>query len=153
MIPLTSDGYTVDNRGPRIGSIGVVVTLAVGGELKLSHFVTLRKLGLCVFGVTALGSCLGRWCEESHPWFHWESRKRFFSSLACFYLGFAGGRPFGRVLQLVFLGLSLKAVCFGLASLRCQSFFSTSCHRRKACPLFWLHLPQWLSEIFVPQPS
>ena len=65
---------------PRIGSIGVVVTLAVGGELKLSHFVTLRKLGLCVFGVTALGSCLGRWCEESHPWFHWESRKDFFFS-------------------------------------------------------------------------
>ena len=43
MIPLTSDGYMVDNRGPRIGLIGVVVTLAVGGELKLLHFVTFEE--------------------------------------------------------------------------------------------------------------
>ena len=95
MIPLTSDGYTVDNRGPRIGSIGVVVTLAVGGELKLSHFVTLRKLGLCVFGVTALGSCLGRWCEESHPWFIGNLVISLYV-LACCHLGFAGGIPFWR---------------------------------------------------------
>ena len=72
MIPLTSDGPTVDNRGSRIGSLRVVVMMTAGRELKLLHFVTLRKLGLCLFGVKALGSCLssialGRWCEESDP--------------------------------------------------------------------------------------
>ena len=46
-----------------------------------------------MFGVTALGSCLGRWCEESHPWFIGSLVICYV--LACCHLGFAGGRPFG----------------------------------------------------------
>ena len=56
-----------------------------------------------MFGVTALGSCLGRWCEESHLWF--IGNLVFFSFFMCSLVVtwvLREGDLLAEILQLVF---------------------------------------------------